>query len=176
MVLSIGSLSKLVWAGLRVGWVRAPEPIIQRLARLKIATDLCSPLLTQRIAVRLLGAIDEFRKMRRLQLEPRRDLLVTLLKQHLPEWKFRVPNGGLFLWVKLPYGDAREFSQVALRHGVILLPGPVMSDAEEHVRFIRLPFLAEPETLTSGVNRLASAWRDYQSSDRRLTPSTVALV
>jgi DNA-binding transcriptional MocR family regulator len=176
MVLSIGSLSKLVWAGLRVGWVRAPEPMIQRLARLKIATDLCSPLLTQRIAVRLLSAIEEFRKMRRLQLEPRRDLLVTLLKQHLPGWKFRVPNGGLFLWVKLPYGDSREFSQVALRHGVILLPGPVMSDAEEHVRFIRLPFLAEPETLTIGVNRLASAWRDYQSSDRPQTPSSVALV
>ena len=176
MVLSIGSLSKLIWAGLRVGWVRAPEPIIQRLVRLKIASDLCSPLLTQRIAVRLLSANEEFRKMRRLQLEPRRDLLVTLLKQHLPEWKFRVPNGGLFLWVKLPYGDSREFAQVALRHGVVLLPGPVMSDAEEHVRFIRLPFLAEPETLTSGVNRLASAWRDYQSSDRPQTPNTVALV
>jgi DNA-binding transcriptional MocR family regulator len=176
MVLSIGSLSKLVWAGLRIGWVRAPEPIIQRLARLKSATDLGSPLLTQRIAVRLLGAIDEFRKMRRLQLKPRRDLLVTLLKQHLPEWKFRVPNGGLFLWVKLPYGDSREFAQVAVRHGVILLPGTVMSDAEEHARFIRLPFLAELETLTGGVNRLASAWRDYRSSDRPQTTSSVALV
>lgn len=176
MVLSIGSLSKLVWAGLRIGWVRAPEAIIQRLARLKIANDLGSPLLTQRIAVRLLSAIEEFRKMRRLQLKPRRDLLVTLLKQHLPDWKFRVPDGGLFLWVKLPNGDSREFAQVAVRHGVIVLPGPVMSGAEEHVRFIRLPFLAELETLTSGVNRLASAWRDYQSSDRPQTPSTVALV
>jgi DNA-binding transcriptional MocR family regulator len=176
IVLSIGSLSKLVWAGLRIGWVRAPEPIIQRLARLKSATDLGSPLITQHIAVRLLGSIDECRKMRQLQLKPRRDLLAALLKQHLPDWKFRVPSGGLFFWVKLPHGDSREFAQVAQRHGVTLLPGPVMSDAGEHVRFIRLPFLAEHETLTSGVNRLASAWRDYQSTDRPPTQSSVALV
>jgi DNA-binding transcriptional MocR family regulator len=176
MILSIGSLSKLIWAGLRIGWVRAPGPTIQRLARLKTANDLGSPLLTQRIAVRLLGAIDEFRKMRRLQLKPRRDLLAALLKQHLPEWKFRVPAGGLFLWVKLPHGDSREFAQVAARHGVVLLPGPVMSDAEGHVRFIRLPFLAEFDTLTNGVNRLTSAWRDYQSGDRSQSASTVTLV
>ncbi|MCU1339012.1 MAG: PLP-dependent aminotransferase family protein [Bryobacterales bacterium] len=176
MVLSIGSLSKLVWAGLRIGWVRAPEPVIQRLARLKSAADLGSPILTQRIAVRLLGALDEFRKLRRLQLQPRRDLLVTLLKQHLPEWKFRVPAGGLFLWVKLPHGDSREFAQVAARHGVIVLPGPVMSAGDEHVRFLRLPFLAQSEILTNGVSRLASAWRDYKSSDRPQTPGTVTLV
>jgi DNA-binding transcriptional MocR family regulator len=176
MVLSISSLSKLVWPGLRIGWVRAPESVIQRLARLKSATDLASPLLTQQIAVRLLGAVDDFRKWRRLQLQPRRDLLVALLKQHLPEWTFRVPAGGLFLWVKLPYGDSREFAQVALRHGVILLPGPVMSDAEEHVRFIRIPFLAEPETLTSGVGRLTSAWRDYRSTDRPQARGAVTLV
>jgi DNA-binding transcriptional MocR family regulator len=176
MVLTIGSLSKLVWAGLRIGWVRAPEPIIQRLARLKTATDLGSPLLTQQIAVRLLGALDEFRELRRLQLAPRRDLLVALLQRRLPEWKFRVPLGGLFLWVDLPQSDAREYAQVALRHGVIVLPGPVMSAAEEQLRFLRLPFLAEPETLTMGVTRLAAAWRDYRTSDRPQIQSTVTLV
>ena len=46
-VLTIGSLSKLMWPGLRIGWVRAPEPIVERLARLKSANDLGSPLLTQ---------------------------------------------------------------------------------------------------------------------------------
>jgi DNA-binding transcriptional MocR family regulator len=176
MVLTIGSLSKLVWAGLRIGWVRAPEPSIQRLARLKSAADLSSPLLTQRIAVRLLGAVDEFRRLRREQLKPRRDLLVSLLKRHLSEWKFRVPTGGLFLWVKLPYGDSREYAQIAARHGVILLPGPVMSDAREHASFLRLPFLAEPETLTDGVNRLTAAWRDYRSAERSPPSEAVTFV
>ena len=175
-VLTIGSLSKLVWAGLRIGWVRAPEPIVQRLARLKSATDLGSPLLTQRIAVHVLDTLDEFRELRRLQLTPRRDLLVNLLKRQLPEWKFRLPVGGLFLWVELPGSDAREYAQVALRHGVIVLPGPVMSAAEEQSRFVRLPFLAAPETLIAGVARLAAAWRDYQTSDRPQTQGAVALV
>jgi DNA-binding transcriptional MocR family regulator len=76
-MLTIGSLSKLTWPGLRVGWVRAPEPIIERLARLKSANDLSSPLLTQAIAVRLLGSIDQIRLLCRQQLKPRRDLLAV---------------------------------------------------------------------------------------------------
>src|SRR3984893_1479048 len=122
LVLTIGSISKLICAGLRVGWVRAPEPIIQRLARLKTAMDLGSPPLTQAIATRLLGAVGEARHLRRAQLKPRRDLLVSLLHRQLPEWEFRIPSGGIFLWVKLPRGDAREFAQVALRPGLAVLP------------------------------------------------------
>jgi DNA-binding transcriptional MocR family regulator len=176
LVLTIGSISKLICSGLRVGWVRAPEPTIQRLARLKSAMDLGSPHLTQAIAARLLGAVGEARNLRRLQLKPRRDLLVSLLHRQLPKWEFRVPSGGIFLWVKLPRGDAREFAQVALRHGVAVLPGPIMSATENHVRFLRLPFLGTPATLKSGASRLATAWRDYQSNDRRERPSDLTLV
>jgi DNA-binding transcriptional MocR family regulator len=175
-VLTIGSISKLICSGLRIGWVRAPEPIIQRLARLKSAIDLGSPLLTQAIAARLLGVVSEARKLRRLQLKPRRDLLVSLLRRQLPEWEFRVPSGGIFLWVKLPNGDAREYAQVALRHGVAVLPGPVMSATENHVRFLRVPFLGSPAIIKSGSTRLATAWRDYESNDRRERPSNLTLV
>ena len=87
-----------------------------------------------------------------------------LLREFLPDWKFRLPVGGLFLWVKLPAGDAREFAQVALRHGTLILPGPAMSASEQHAPFIRLPFLAEDEILRAGVRRLSAAWRDYQPS------------
>jgi DNA-binding transcriptional MocR family regulator len=169
-MLTIGSLSKLAWPGLRVGWVRAPEPIIERLARLKSANDLGSPLLTQAIAVRLLAAIDQIRLLRRRELRPRRDLMARLLRDSLPDWKFRLPAGGLFLWVKLPGGDSREFAQVALRHGVLILPGPAMSATEQHAPFVRLVFLAGDEVLRAGVRRLAAAWREYRSagkSDRR---------
>ena len=169
-VLTIGSLSKLAWPGLRMGWVRAPEPIIERLARVRSANDLGSPLLTQAIAVRLLAAIDQIRLLRRRQLKPRRDLMAGLLRESLPDWKFRVPPGGLFLWVKLPAGDSREFAQVALRHGTVILPGPAMSATEQHAPFIRLPFLGEGEMVRAGVRRLSAAWRDYHPAgqgDRR---------
>ena len=176
LVLTIGSLSKLIGPGLRVGWVRAPEPVIERLARLKSAMDLGSPLLTQAIAVRLLGAMSQARKLRQQQLKPRRDLAAAWLREHLPEFQFRVPAGGLFLWVKLPAGDGRELAQVALRHGVVILPGPTMSAVEEHASFLRVPFLAEPETLRTGLSRLAAAWRDYQSTGRPERHQKVAII
>ena len=175
-MLTIGSLSKLAWPGLRVGWVRAPEPIIERLARIKSSNDLGSPLLTQAIAVRLFGAIDQIRLLRQRQLKPRRDLMARLLRESLPDWKFRIPTGGLFFWVKLPAGDSREFAQVALRHGTLILPGPAMSAADQHAPYIRLPFLAEDKMLRAGVRRLAAAWRDYQSAGRRVRRTTVAMV
>jgi len=168
-VITVGSLSKLIWPGLRTGWVRAPEAIVERLVRLKSAIDLGSPLLTQAIAVRLLGEIEIVRTLRRQQLKPRRDLLAALLRGHLPDWKFHMSSGGLFLWVKLPGGDARELAQTALRHGVVILPGPLMSATERHAGFIRIPFIAEPESLRTGIRRLASAWREYQSSSHRTT-------
>jgi DNA-binding transcriptional MocR family regulator len=165
-VITLGSLSKLIWPGLRIGWVRAPEPIVERLARLKSAIDLGCPLLTQAIAVRLVGEIEVIRKLRCQQLKPRRDLLAALLREQLSDWKFRVASGGLFLWVKLPGGDARELAQTALRHGVVILPCPLMSGTGQYAGFIRIPFVAEPEVLRTGIHRLAAAWRDYLSGPR----------
>ena len=161
-IFTIGSVSKLVWPGLRIGWVRAPEPLIERLARVKSAMDLGSPLLTQAIGVRVLGQLGEARRLRRLQLKPRRDRLAALLGKHLPSWRFVVPAGGLFLWVEIPRGDSREFAQLALRHGVVLLTGPTMSVGERHARFLRLPFFWEEEVLEMGVRRLAAAWAEYR--------------
>jgi DNA-binding transcriptional MocR family regulator len=175
-IITIGSLSKVVCPALRIGWVRAPTWIIERLARWKSSLDLASPLLTQAIAVRLVEEIDRARQLRHLQLKPRRDLLGALLRKHLPDWKFRVPTGGLFLWVQLPRGDARELAQVALRRGVILLPGPHASAVGKHEGYLRIPFLASPDTLRSGVKRLAAAWKDYQSNAQPAAEQRLAVV
>ena len=175
-VITIGSLSKLIWPGLRVGWVRAPAWMIERLARVKSSLDLASPLLTQAIAVRMVEDIEQARRLRRLELAPRRDLLVALLEKHFPDWTFRVPAGGLFLWVKLPAGDARELAQVALRHRVILLPGSHASATGGFENYLRIPFLAEAETLRTGVKRLAAAWKEYRASEGSERDARVVVV
>ena len=71
---------------------------------------------------------------------------------------------------------ARELARVALRHGAPIPPGPAVSAAEQHAAFIRLPFLAEEDTLRAGVRRLSAAWRDYQPASRRVPLQNVAMV
>jgi DNA-binding transcriptional MocR family regulator len=160
-ILTLGSLSKLGWGGLRVGWVRAPEPLVARLGRLKAVTDLGSSLPSQVIATRLLGHVDELLRDRQRMLRERYALITRLLQEWLPDWSWEPPRGGVCLWVRLPHGSAAEFAQVALRHGLSLVPGPVSSADNGFADYLRLPFGLEPPALEEGVRRLARAWDAY---------------
>jgi DNA-binding transcriptional MocR family regulator len=159
-LLSIGSLSKLFWGSLRVGWVRGPLPVISQLARLKSATDLGSPVLTQVIATQLFTALDRARAIRAEQLGQRRDVLMTLIREHLPTWQFREPAGGMFLWVRVPSVDTRYLAQCAARHGVAVTPGALFSVDGTQADRLRVPFLLEPSVLREGTERLAAAWAE----------------
>jgi DNA-binding transcriptional MocR family regulator len=160
-ILTIGSLSKLVWGGLRVGWIRAPAPLIGQLGRLKAAADLGGSLPGQVLAVRLLAHFESLRRERCAELARRCALLGGLLQRHLPSWSWDPPAGGCCLWVRLPSGDATEFSQVALRHGVSVVPGSVFAADAGLIEFLRLPFGLEPPAMEEGVERLGRAWRAY---------------
>ena len=161
-VLSIGSLSKVFWGGLRIGWIRAPAPVIQRLARMKLVTDHGSSTVSQVVALRLLEDVDAIRAERRALVRERRATLEALLREHLPSWSWDSPAGGLCLWVRLPNGDATSFSQFATRHGVTLVPGPMTSVDGHFADRVRLPYVLEPELMREGVERLASAWTEYE--------------
>jgi DNA-binding transcriptional MocR family regulator len=165
--LTIGSLGKLMWAGLRIGWIRAARHLVERLVRLKMANDLGTALPTQALAVKLLALHPEAKALRRRELSAKRDLMVSLLREQLPDWSFSVPCGGLFLWVELPRGNSSELAQVAMRHRLVLLPGSNMSADHRHSNMLRLPFLLEENELREGVRRLVVAWRDYTSGNRR---------
>jgi DNA-binding transcriptional MocR family regulator len=160
-VISIGSLSKLCWGGLRIGWIRAPEPLLARLAGLKVASDLGSSMLSQVVAVHLLERADEVRRLRRAQIEGYRDAMAAELTRRLPDWAWTLPAGGLSLWVRLPHGDASELAHIARRYGVSLLPGPAISADGGHPQHLRLVFVQEPKVIAQAVERLAQAWQDY---------------
>jgi DNA-binding transcriptional MocR family regulator len=163
-VITVGSLSKLIWGGLRVGWIRAPEALISRLARLKVMSDLGNSVVSQALAARLLGKVDAIRESRRALIGERLDVVSRQIFRRLPTWAWRRPLGGLSLWVKLPRGSAAQFAEVAARHGVSVVPGSTCSPRGAYPEFLRIPFVQGPEALREGVRRLAEAWKAYSPS------------
>jgi len=166
-ILTIGSPSKLFWSGLRVGWIRGPEALITRLGRWKALADLGSPLHTQAMIVQLLTEEAAAEKARRRESSARLDLLARLLKQHLPEWTWRRPDGGLLLWARMPSGDANELAPIAQRHGVAIVAGSANSPEHHFADRIRLPFVADPASMTEAILRLGRAWQEYQPVPRQ---------
>ncbi len=175
-VLTVGSLSKLFWGGLRIGWIRASEEILSRIARLKIMADLGGSVLSQLVAVRLLAHAERVKQERRRQLRERLKCLTKLLARHLPSWSWTPPPGGLSLWVRLPHGNADEFAQVALRHGVSVVAGTLASPDGSCSDHLRLPFVLEADRMKEGVERLARAWDAYSPAERKSSATLDVLV
>jgi DNA-binding transcriptional MocR family regulator len=169
-VLTIGSMSKLFWGGLRVGWIRGPRPLIAHLGRVKAVADLGCSIPSQAIAVGMLAQAGEIRALRRRELCETYDLLSGLLTRRLPAWTWRRPEGGVSLWVRLPFGSASDLARIAAGHGVAIVPGSVMSARNAFDDHLRLPLTRDAQTLRDGVDRLARAWLDYDrpaaASDR----------
>ncbi len=158
---AVGSLSKLFWAGLRVGWVRSPDSWHARMLSTKTVADMGTSPITQLLGGKLLRNRDAVLRERRQQLRQRRDLMCGLLAEQLPSWTWQRPTGGLSIWAQLPAGNADEFAEVALRHGVAVVPGPSLSVDSGNRRYVRLSYAAEPEAIALGVPRLAEAWQAY---------------
>lgn len=175
-ILSIGSLSKLFWGGLRIGWIRASEEILSRITRLKIMADLGGSLIGQLVAVRLLAEAEKVKAIRRREMRERLNRLTRLLGRHLPEWSWETPAGGLSLWVRIPRGDANAFAQVALRHGVAVVPGSLASPDGGCSDRLRIPYVLEGEPMREGVERLARAWDAYAGSPRKKRAAAGVLV
>jgi DNA-binding transcriptional MocR family regulator len=156
----VGSLSKLFWGGLRVGFLRAPEPLALRFARIKATHDLGSSAVSQVMAERLLRSpfAPALSSRRTTELRARYDALQGALRRHLPTWTWRDPSGGLSLWVKIPASSSEAFAQHALRYNVAVATPAALSPSSEHRDRLRLSFAGPPDELEEGVRRLARAW------------------
>jgi DNA-binding transcriptional MocR family regulator len=159
-ILTIGSLDNAIWRGLRIGWLRAPADIIESLAYRKSLIDLGGPLLDHAIAARLLRRHERLVAERSAELSARLTTLESLLRERLPSWRWRRPDGGTALWVELPLANATAYAQLALRHGVEVLPGPALDPGGRDNTHLRVPFTPSPEVATEFVDRLALAWSE----------------
>lgn len=169
-LVTIGSLSKTYWGGLRIGWIRASTDLISRLGAAKAAADLGSAAYPQAIAAALLTSQHEkIIQWRVGQLRERRDTLEEALGATLPDWSWTSPPGGLSLWVRLPgEADAGAYAQAALRHGIAVVPGRLLSATNAGREWLRLAYTLPPGQLRRAVPVLAQAWQETgQARDRQ---------
>ncbi|MGW2722983.1 MocR-like transcription factor YczR [Streptomyces sp. NPDC001492] len=157
-VITVGSAAKTLWSGLRVGWIRTTPQLVRTLAVRRAGVDLAPPVLEQLVVRHLLGDARVFADTVAVQRErarTRRDALVTALRGELPDWTFRVPEGGLALWAHAGGRSAREIAALAERDGVRLAAGPRFGTDGHLEGFLRLPFAQPPEVLAEAVRRIA---------------------
>jgi DNA-binding transcriptional MocR family regulator len=155
---SIGSASKIFWGGLRVGWVRAPVALVERIIAARVSLDLGSSLFDQLVVADLLGRHD-VQALRRERLRAQRDALAAVLRAELPDWRFRLPAGGIALWVRLPHGSATRLAAQLERDDVHVAPGPVFAVEGGSDGWLRIPYTRSEAQLTTAVERIAAAWR-----------------
>jgi DNA-binding transcriptional MocR family regulator len=155
--LSVGSLSKSFWGGLRIGWVRGEADVVRQLTAVAVRSSMSGPVVEQLTACVLLEGMDAALEEHRRQLRVRRDVLVAALRQRLPDWSVPEPVGGLMLWCGLPDRRSRALVAAAERHGLRLAPGPLFGTGHALDDRLRLPFTHPPEVLARAVSILARA-------------------
>lgn len=158
MVISVGTASKSFWGGLRIGWIRAPEQLIQRLATTRVSIGLGAAVLEQLIVTELLAAENDVLATRRERLAGHRDTLAELLRKALPSWDFEAPAGGLSLWCRLDAPVSSALAAVADQHGLRLAAGPRFGVDGAFERHLRVPYTLPESRLPEAVRRLEAAY------------------
>ncbi|QTN95750.1 PLP-dependent aminotransferase family protein [Bacillus sp. LJBV19] len=165
-VLYIGSLSKTLSPGLRIGWIVGPEPVIERLSDIKMQTDYGSSSLSQRVAAEWFtsGEYQQHLEQVRSQLKVRRQLVMSLLETNLKNVAtWNMPKGGFFVWVKiLPSLSMKLLYTKALTKGILLNLGSIY--AQEKGNYIRLSYAyASLEDLQKGIYELGLMIKELAS-------------
>lgn len=170
VVLHVGTFSKLIAPGLRIGWVAASRDLVHRMSLLK--SDGGSSPLVQRLIVEFLAgdAHAEHARLAQDTYRSHRDLMLQALQKELPTFRTpHIPQGGYYLWLTLPPGlTDNVLAERAARFGVSIFPGSKFYAAQKggwprnapaEANHIRLTFShAGPQEIEEGVRRLASAW------------------
>lgn len=164
-VVYMGTLSKEITPGLRVGWVIAAPEMIKAMTTAKQGSDMCTSGVTQLMALEALkaGLIEEIHPRIIALYRERRDALCQAMATHLSDWfEWEVPVGGMFVWAvgRDPDLDTDRLLSFAMKAGVCLSPSSVFDAEGRYRRAVRLNFTLNPaDKLIEGVKRLANALR-----------------
>ncbi|GAA2349005.1 PLP-dependent aminotransferase family protein [Streptomyces kunmingensis] len=157
-IVTVGSLSKGHWSGLRVGWVRAGTRLITELTTLRVTADMSGSVLDQLVAGRLLAREADILGRRLPVLRAQRDLLTASLGREFPDWRWQLPPGGLSLWIDLGRPIASALARAALRHGVRIEGGSRFgADPGTFEHRLRWPYTQPAEVAEEAVRRVGAA-------------------
>ncbi|MCW2850221.1 MAG: PLP-dependent aminotransferase family protein [Marmoricola sp.] len=175
-VVSVGSMSKSFWGGLRTGWIRVPAERLDAFVRARLSLDLGVPLLEQLVATELLRDGEDLLAHRREQLRTSRDAALAAVAEHLPDWRPTRPTGGLNLWCELPQALSTAVVSRAEGHDVLLASGPSFAPEGGLDRFVRIPYTQPGHVLSDAIRRLGLAWRDTVADPRFVVRNAPTLV
>lgn len=160
-VITVGSMSKIAWGGMRIGWIRAERSVIARLLAVRPSFELGTALLEQCIAVELLDDMPALTSHVRRRLRAGRDAVERGVSGIAG---FRMPStpGGLSAWIDIGAPLSTSLSLAAREHGLVLPPGPRFTTGGVLERRLRIPITLPPERTTEAMQRLALAWEDVR--------------
>ena len=161
----LGSFSKVLTPGFRLGYIVAPTELYPKLLQAKQAADLHTPGFNQRVVHEVIknGFLDQHVPSIRARYKANRDAMAVALEQHLPagcEWQS--PEGGMFFWIRLPEGfDAMALLPQAVEAGIAYVPGAAFYAHKPDERTLRLSFVTlTPELIADGVAILGQVLKE----------------
>jgi 2-aminoadipate transaminase len=163
----LGSFSKVLAPGLRMGFIVAPKAIFPKLLQAKQAADLHSPGFNQRMITEVMqgGFLDRHIPTIRALYKTQRDAMLAALAKDMPsDVTWNAPDGGMFLWARLPEGmSAQELLPLAVDKGVAFVPGAAFYNDHGDPRTMRLSFVTPNEDeIRKGVAALAAAIAEFR--------------
>ena len=174
-ILTVGSLGKSVWGGLRIGWIRAAPDMITRLEVSRRVGDLGTGAWEQVIALRALERYDEILADRAVEHAAQYRVLAEQVAAVFPEWTLPGVDGGVCAWVDLGGHHSTRLALAGARTGVRIAPGPRFGSPGVFERFVRLPFSLPAEDLREAVRRLRDGWA-ARPGLHSAEPATLAVI
>ncbi|WP_435745238.1 PLP-dependent aminotransferase family protein [Microbacterium sp. PMB16] len=163
-IITVGSMSKIAWGGMRLGWIRAERSLISRLLAVRPSFELGTALLEQCIAIELLAEMPALTAHVRSRLEAGRAAVAAGLET-IEGVRMPHTNGGLSVWVDLGAPVSTLLSLAAREHRLILPPGPRFTTGGVLERRLRIPITLPPARTTEAMDRLRLAWTDVREGD-----------
>ena len=161
----LGSFSKVLAPGLRLGYMVAPPALCPKLLQAKQAADLHTPGFNQRVVYEVIrhGFLDDHVPTIRARYRAQRDAMRLALERHMPPGcHWNTPSGGMFFWVELPAGvDATVLLPRAVEHGMAYVPGAAFFAEQPRQNTLRLSFVTvSPAQIEQGIVMLATTLRE----------------